>query len=114
MHAQIVLREIASSAAQLIGLDECFSGVCHGGSRHQNAAADPRTIRLHTDQLDLDPVPVERGIAPQQLRDRVDAVHYDVDIAVVVVVAERTAASRRVLQDAWPTVLCDILKTSVL
>src|SRR5271170_7548322 len=113
VHAQIVLREVAASAAQLFHLRQRLGSVATVSCGHDDPAANARAIRLRADKFDLDPVALERGIAAQQLRNGVDAVDRNVDRAVVVVVAKGTTARRSILQNSRPSLAGHFLKASV-
>src|SRR2546425_10566760 len=56
------------------------------------ARADGAAVGLHADQLDLQPIVLRRQIAAEKLRIIVDGVDYDVEIAVIVEIAEGAAA----------------------
>ena len=56
-----------------------------------NASADTAAIRLRSDGANLDPVVIELRVAAQKLRIIVDGVDHDVDVAVVVEIAESRA-----------------------
>ena len=114
MHAHIVLRKIAAAAAQLIHLRQRLRRIRLGFGSHRDPAADAAAVRFHAGQFDLDPVTVQCGVTAEKLRNRVDAVHGHVDIAVVVVVAESAPARRRVLQNPRAAFVTDIFKPPVL
>jgi hypothetical protein len=59
MHAQVVLREVASAAAQFVHLHERLAGVRLRLSSNNDAAAYSRPIRFDSHQFDLDPVALE-------------------------------------------------------
>src|SRR5438094_6326650 len=85
VHTQIVLRQVAAAAADLLPLLD-------PAGQRPHARADRIAIRLHADELQREPV--MRGIAleAEQVRRVVDVRDGDVDLPVVVDIAERRAA----------------------
>ena len=65
-------------------------------------------------QLDLDPFAIQRGIAAQQLRNGVDAIHRDVHGAIVVVIAKSAAARRSIFHNARAALFGHLFKAAVL
>src|SRR5271169_2201329 len=97
MHAHVVLRKIAATASQLIHLREGFFGGRDGLGGDDDARTDTGTIGFRAYEFDLDPGAVEGGIAPQQLRNGVDAIDRDIEIAIIIIITEGATASRSVL-----------------
>src|SRR5208282_3172438 len=74
-----------------------------------NAAA----IRLRADSANLDPVVIEPGIATQELRIVVDRVHYNINVPVIVEVAEGATAARRGVRNSWSNLQGDVGEMAV-
>src|SRR5271157_1045947 len=83
------------------------------GEAHQ-AGADSATVRLRPNGPNLDPIVVEFGVAAQELRAVVDGVNDDVNVAVVVEIAEGRAARRSRLGDARPRLQGNVGETAVV
>src|ERR1035438_3964275 len=93
MNTQIVLRNVTSTAAHFVNLLVRLSFCCRmrdASKPRSNAAA----VRLRSDGANLDPVIIQPGITTQELRIVVHRIDYDVDVPVIVEVAESTTAAR--------------------
>src|SRR5438128_2542082 len=98
MHTQVVLRNIASAASHLVHL------LVFAFRLAINSCANPRTVRLRSDCLHLDPVILESAVAAKQLWYVVDTVHHDVQVAVIIKITNGAAASGNGLQDSWSSI----------
>src|SRR6516165_1826618 len=103
MDPQVILREVSAAAADFIDLL-----VRLGLTRHLNDAAHPcsdsAAVGFDTYRADLNPVILQLRVTTEQLRKLVDAVHHDINVAVVVEIPESGAARGRGLGDARPDV----------
>src|SRR5439155_1759819 len=91
VHAQIVLRKIAAAATHFVDLR--MQALLARKMRDTfDARADAAAIGFRADGFDFDPVVGGAGIATQQLRKIVDGVDDDVEVAVIVEVAEGASA----------------------
>src|SRR5580698_4954889 len=80
VNAQIVLRNVAASAANFVDL-LVWPG-CAGRMGYANeACSDAASVGFGADDANLDPIVVEFGTAPQELRIAVDGVYDNVDVA---------------------------------
>src|SRR5215204_6757618 len=93
MDPHVVVREIATAAADFHHLPSC-------AGPEYDLRADCRTVTADPLETDGDPMPAGR-IVPQQNRPVVESRDQDVDVAVIVHVAERGAAAR-MLHQQWP------------
>src|SRR5207245_1141665 len=91
VHAQIVLRKIAAAATHFVDLR--MQALLARKMRDTfDARADAAAIGFRADGFDFDPVVGGAGIATQQLRKIVDGIDDDVEVAVIVEVAEGASA----------------------
>src|SRR5512145_1742917 len=85
-HTQIVLGIVAAPAADLLPL--------HAVGRHQpEPGANGTAVRLCSDEFHTNPSPLADVIQPEEIREIVDVVDDDVEVAIVVEVGEGRAAS---------------------
>src|SRR5690349_14299139 len=78
-----------------------------------DAGADAAAVGFRADRADFDPIVFVRGVATDELRRSVDAIDDEVEVAVVVEVAEGAAARRRWDGDAGAGVERNVFKTAV-
>src|SRR6267378_5750119 len=91
VNAQIILRKIAAAAADIVDLR--MQTLLAGTMRYAfDACADAAAIGFRANGLDFDPIVGGARVAPQKLGKIVNGVDDDVEIAVVIKVAEGTAA----------------------
>src|SRR5271155_3609743 len=64
-------------------------------------------------RFDFDPVALPFGIAAEQLRQGIDAVDDDVDVSVVIVIAEGTSARGHGGGDSRTGFVCDLFESTV-
>src|SRR5260370_27438899 len=83
MEAEIVLRIITGPAQNLIHLRSPPRG-------HTNSRSDGAAIGARSDALDDQPVVPVAAVIPEQRRRGIDVVDDDIDVAVIVDVAEGT------------------------
>src|SRR5258708_26307556 len=95
MQSQIALRHYALSAVDFV--DMRLSS-CHYANAHDVRCA----VALGSDQFDLDPVLRVAAIIAQKGRQIVEIQNYGVDVAIVIEVSERSAATGEALGDAGP------------
>src|SRR5207249_1605899 len=109
---KIVLRKIAAAAADFVnlGMEALFAGKMRDAL---DARADAAAIRFCADGFDFDPIVAGAGIAAQKLRKIVDGVDEQVEIAVVVEVAESAATSGDGNRDAGTGVVRNVGEASV-
>src|SRR5271157_212109 len=89
-------------------------GVAGNGGDALDARANGAAVRLDADALDLDPVVVEARVSAHELRQAVHGVDDEIDIAVVVVVAEGAATVGVRNGDARSAILCDFAEAAVV
>ena len=112
MNAQIILRNIATAAADFVDLTmplrlpRDLRNTCQ-------ARADPATIRFRANGAHLDPVVIQLRIATQELGIVVDRVDDHVDVAIVVEVAEGTASGCNWIGDPGPHLQRNVCKMAV-
>src|SRR5579863_10189098 len=94
VHAQIVLRKIAAAAADFVDLLMGF-GFAGNLSDATDAGSDAAAVGLGANGSNLDPIIFQRRVTAKKLGKIVDAIDHDVDVAVVVEIAEGSAARRR-------------------
>src|SRR5207245_1526559 len=94
VHAQIVLRKIAAAATHFVDL-RMQTLLARKMRDTFDARADAAAIGFRADGFDFDPVVGGAGIATQQLRKIVDGVDDDVEVAVIVEVAEGASRSEQ-------------------
>src|SRR5438552_4127718 len=75
--------------------------------------SDAAAVGLSSDELYLDPIIFCARIAAQQLREVVDCVHHNVDVAVVIEVPKSTPARGRGCGDARTSLQRNVLETPV-
>src|SRR5262245_36787377 len=86
MDAHVVLRVVAAAAANLVDPRPAVGF-------NLDPRANAVTVRFRADEFDRNPVVIRRRIRPQQNRKIVDRVDHDVDVAIVVEIAERASAT---------------------
>src|SRR5260370_34512864 len=101
MHTQIILGDVAATAAYFIHLAVT-------GPRAINPRSDARAIRFHADSFHFQPVRLRGLIAAKKLWYVVDTVDKHINVPVIVEVAERAAAARRFLQNPRSAIHGDI------
>jgi len=112
MHAQVVLGKITAAAADFVNLrmKRFFAS-------EMRDAFEPRTdaaaIGFRADGLDFEPVVAGARIAAQELRKVVDGIDNDVEVAVVVEVAESAATRGDRSGNAGTCVVGDIIEASI-
>src|SRR5213593_2088905 len=77
------------------------------------ARADAAAVGLHADQLDLEPIVLRRQIAAEKLGIIVDGIDYDVEVAVIVEIAEGAAARSNGNGDAGAGLAGDVGEAAV-
>src|SRR6266571_6309417 len=103
MHAEIVLRKVASAASDLVGLARF--------SRHNaDPGADGGAITVRACQLQSDPVILVRGFEPIEVHRFIYVVDHDIDVAVIIDVAERRAPSGPEIQQRPRNLFGDVLE----
>ena len=112
MHSQIVLGKITATAADFVDLLVRL-GFAGNMRNTTNAGADAAAVGFCADGSNLDPIIFERRIATQKLRKVIDAIHHDIDVAIVVEIAESGAARGRRRRDSRAGVERNILETAV-
>src|SRR5262245_17721749 len=60
----------------------------------RNASADAAAVGFRADGTNFNPIVFRGRVAADELRRRVDAIHDEIEVAVVVKIAEGTAARR--------------------
>ena len=113
MNAQVALRDVAAAAAYFVYLRVGLLFVGRMGDT-LDARSDGAAIRLGADALYLDPVVVEFRIAADELRRSVDGVDDEIDVAIVVEIAEGATAGRIRDRDSRAAILRDLAKSSVV
>ena len=92
MNPQIVLRDVAAAAADFVDLAMGL-GFAGDAGYASDARADAAAVGLGADGPHFNPVVGEFGVATKKLREVVYRVDDNVDVAVVVEVAEGAAAA---------------------
>ena len=80
---------------------------------HANPCADRRAIAFRSDQFDLDPVLLVAAVVPEERRNVTHVEDDHVDVAVVVIVAERGTATGIVLGNPRPHFFRNILELPI-
>src|SRR5580704_19789407 len=78
-----------------------------------NARADRGAIARCADELDLDPILLVAAVIAQQRRRIIHIQNQHVDVAVVVVIAERGTATRKLLRNSRTHLRRNVLESSV-
>src|SRR5437660_3531025 len=112
VEAQIVLRKIATAAADFVdlGMETFFAGEMRDAF---DARADAAAIGFCANGFDFDPVVCGAGIAAQKLRKIVDGVDDHVEVAVIVEVAESAAARSDGHGDSGAGIVGNIVEAAV-
>jgi len=110
--AQVVLGEIAAAAADFVDLR---MGIFFAGGMGDapEARADAAAIGFCADGFDFDPVVAGARIAAEELGEIVDSVDDDVEVAVIVEVAEGAAARGHGRGDAGAGVVGNVIEAAV-
>src|SRR4029453_9511724 len=87
MGTKIVMRKVAAVASD-------FSGLPAAACIDSNPRSNPVSIAFRTDQANRHPVVALRRVVPEKSRAVVQIEDDHVDVAIVVVVAERSTATR--------------------
>lgn len=95
MYPQVILRKIASAAPDFINLAPY-------ASPNFDARPDTVLIGLGPNRFDCDPVVVHFGIVAQEEGGAVHVVNRDVDVSIVVVVAESDSSRGGLRLDSRP------------
>src|SRR6266849_10913793 len=112
VHAEIVLRKITAAAAHFVDLR--MQALLAGKMRDAfDACADAAAIGFRADGFDFDPIVAGARIAAQKLGKIVDGVDDDIEVAVVVEVAEGAPARGDRRGDARPGVVGNIIEAPV-
>src|SRR4051812_12054408 len=106
VHAEVVLREIAAAAANLLPLLDAARDAAH-------SCADRVAIGRDAGQLQRDPVVTRTALAAEEVRPIVDVRDRHIDLAVVVEIAERRAAPRLRRRDRRAEPLGHVDETSI-
>ena len=78
-----------------------------------HACSKRRSITFRPDQFDLDPIVLIPAIVAEQRGNLIHVVHDNVDVAVVVEIAEGTAATRMARSNPGPHFLRNILEFAI-
>src|SRR5689334_4150390 len=79
----------------------------------RDASADAAAVGFRADRADFDPIALVRGIAANELWRRVDAIHDEVEVAIVIEIAESAAARRRWSRDAGAGIERNVFEMAV-
>ena len=107
MDAQIVLREIAAAAVDLVGL-------CHTAGDDLDARIEREAIALGSGQFKAHPVTSGNAVIPQKHRRPVDIADDNVHVAVIEEIADREAARDARLHQRRARLIAGIAEGSVL
>src|ERR1700730_15129606 len=108
MDAQIILRQITSSASHLIDL-HMIRFLVRRSAHALDPGPDAAAVRFRPDRLNLDPVAGEASVTSQELWIVIHRVDHNIDVAIVIEVAKRATPRRRGRIDPRPRLLRYIL-----